>query len=135
MKSPPPPIANQKGKIKKTVLMPSLEKPHREVIVELTKAEKAIERLRRAESKRKKEWETYQETTHALKERVKELNCLYNISNIVVKHGLNLDEILKRTIEIIPDAWQYPEITSCRLRLGEKTVQSRDFQETAWSHC
>ena len=132
MKSPPPPIAKQKGKIKKTALMPSPEKPRREVIVELTKAERAIERLRRAESKRQKEWETYQETTHALKERVKELNCLYNISNIVVKHGLNLDEILKRTIEIIPDAWQYPEITSCRLRLGDKTVQSPDFQETAW---
>jgi hypothetical protein len=51
MKSPPP-IANQKGKIKKTVLMPYPEKPHKEVIVELTRAEKAIERLRRAESKR-----------------------------------------------------------------------------------
>ena len=107
MKSTPPSNANQKGKIKKTVLIPCVENPRREVIVELTKAEKAIERLQRAESKRKKEWKTYQETTHALKERVKELNCLYSISNIVVKYGLNMDEILKRTIEIIPDAWQY----------------------------
>jgi signal transduction histidine kinase len=132
MKSPLPPKSNQKGKTKKIPRIPSPEKPRREVIVELTRAEKAIERIRRAESKRKKEWENYQEITHALKERVKELNCLYKISNIVVKYGLDLDEILDRTIEIIPDAWQYPEITSCRLRLGEKTVQSPDFQETVW---
>lgn len=132
MKSPPPPKSSQKGKTKKTARMPYPEKPRQEVIVEITRAEKAIERIRRAESKRKKEWETYQEITHALKERVKELNCLYNISNIVLKHGLDLDEILERTIEILPDAWQYPEITTCRLRLGERTVQSRDFQETPW---
>jgi signal transduction histidine kinase len=133
MKSSRPSKSNQKGtKKNKTSGRPSLGKPHREVIAELTRAEKAIERVRRAESKRKKEWENYQEITHALKERVKELNCLYNISNIVEKHGFNINEILDRTIEIIPDAWQYPEITCCRLRLGEKTVQSGDFKETAW---
>ncbi|HWR68840.1 MAG TPA: PAS domain-containing sensor histidine kinase [Desulfomonilia bacterium] len=110
----------------------SLEKPRKEVIAELTRAEKAIERLRKAESHRKKEWEHYEEITHALKERVKELNCLYSISNIVEKYGLDLDEVLLRTVEIIPDAWQYPEITCCRVQLGHRSVQSPDFIETGW---
>lgn len=110
----------------------SLEKPRKKVIAEITRAEKAIERLRRAESQRKKEWEHYEEITHALKERVKELNCLYSISNILEKYGLDLEEILLRTVEIIPDAWQYPEITCCRIQLGVRVVESPAFAETQW---
>ncbi|HRW79313.1 MAG TPA: ATP-binding protein [Desulfomonilia bacterium] len=110
----------------------SIEKPRKKVIAELTRAEKAIERLRRAESQRKKEWEHYEEITHALRERVKELNCLYSISSIFEKHGLDLEGILLRTVEVIPDAWQYPEVTCCRISLGDRMVESPDFEETRW---
>lgn len=117
---------------KKAAGKSSLERPRKEVIAELTRAEKAIERLRRAESHRKKEWEHYEEITHALKERVKELNCLYSISNILDKYGLDVEEVLSRTVEIIPDAWQYPEITCCRVQLGDRVVESPSFEETQW---
>ena len=117
---------------RKSTSKTSLEKPRKKVIAELSRAEKAIERLRKAESQRKKEWEHYEEITHALKERVKELNCLYSISSIFEKYGLDLDEILMRTVEIIPDAWQYPEITCCRIQLGDRVVVSPAFEETQW---
>jgi signal transduction histidine kinase len=98
----------------------------------LAEAERTIGKYRRAEAKRKKDQQTLEEITHALKERVKELNCLYSISSIVEKHGLDLDMILQRTMEIIPDAWQYPEVTCCRICLGEKVVLSEGFMVTVW---
>ncbi len=132
MEPPGPTMPKTRKTTEKRARGSSLEKPRREVIAELHRAEKAIQRLRRAESPRDRDWERYGEFAQALKERVKELNCLYGISSIVEKYGLDLDEILQRIVEIIPDAWQYPEITCCRLGLGDMVVQSPDFAETPW---
>ncbi len=98
----------------------------------LSKAERTIERLRRLESKRKRDRKNFEDITNALKERVKELNCLYSISSIVEKYGLDLGKILNRVIEIIPVAWQYPEITCCRICIEDTIVQNSDFAETPW---
>jgi signal transduction histidine kinase len=98
----------------------------------LAGAEKTIERLRRAESKRKKDQQTMEEITHDLKERMKELNCLYGISSIAEQYRDDLNMILHRIVEIIPPAWQYPEAACCRISLEGTTVRSNDFQETSW---
>ena len=68
----------------------------------------------------------------ALAERVKELNCLYTITKIFEKKGLTLDEIIRRTIEVIPTAWQYPEIAGARVSLEGKEFRTRRFVQTAW---
>jgi signal transduction histidine kinase len=98
----------------------------------IAQAEKTIERIHKATSRRTRDPRTLEEIAHALKERVKELNCLYSISSIVEKYGFDLDIILERTVEIIPVAWQYPEIACCRVSLGGRLVQSPDFRETPW---
>ncbi|MDD1750661.1 MAG: PAS domain S-box protein, partial [Methanothrix sp.] len=46
----------------------------------------------------------------ALRERIKELNCLYGISSLLELPGISLDEILKRTVMLIPPAFHFPEI-------------------------
>jgi len=99
---------------------------------ELETARKIIEKLRRLERKREKDTQNFVYITHALKERVKELNCLYRISGIVEKYGLDLDMILKQVVHIVPEAWQYPEITCCRICVQEKTVQNPGFTQTPW---
>ncbi|MRR07972.1 MAG: hypothetical protein EG828_13780, partial [Deltaproteobacteria bacterium] len=73
-----------------------MKKLHRD----LAAAEKTIERLRKAESRRKKDQQTLEEITYALKERVKELNCLYSISKIVEKYGSNIPMVLQATVDI-----------------------------------
>lgn len=95
-------------------------------------AEKTIERLRRAESKRKKDQQTLVEITYELKERVKELNCLYDISSIAEQYRDDLDMIMRRIVDIIPPSWQFPEISCCRICMQGTVVNSSDFQETAW---
>ena len=51
----------------------------------------------------------------ALRERVKELMCLYGISKIVEIPDISLQEIMERIVGLLPPAWQYPEITQGRI--------------------
>jgi len=52
---------------------------------------------------------------HELRERVKELRCLYGIARLVDRHGTSLDQLLQGTVDLLPPSWQYPEITGARL--------------------
>ncbi len=67
---------------------------------------------------------------HALGERIKELNCLYGISEIVEKPGISLEDLLQQIIDLIPPAWQYPEITCARLLIDEKEYRTTPFKDT-----
>ena len=68
-----------------------------------------------------------------LTERVKELNCFYDISKIVEIPGISLEEILQRTVEIIPASWQYSEITACRIIIDNIEYRTQNFRKTNWS--
>ena len=68
---------------------------------------------------------------HDLDERVKELNCLYGITESI-KTGETIEEILHDTANIIPPAWQYPEITRSKVRFDEKEYISQTFKESKW---
>ena len=68
---------------------------------------------------------------HALRERVKELGCLYGIAKLVERHEPNLDAILQGAVELLPPSWQYPEVTCARIILENKEYKSPEFTETA----
>ena len=70
--------------------------------------------------------------THNLDERIKELNCLYEISRLFEKKDLSLDEILTEVVSLIVPSWQYPEITCARIILEGKEFKTRNFKETPW---
>ncbi len=74
--------------------------------------------------------EELQIRTYELGERVKELNCFYGIANLVQKPGISLEQILKGTVELIPPAWQYPEITCARIVLEGQVFRTSNFRET-----
>lgn len=76
--------------------------------------------------------ETLRKVTYDLRERVKELNCLYAISELFEKPGISLDEIFQGTINAIPSAWQYPQMTCARIVLGKRTYETENFLETEW---
>jgi len=69
---------------------------------------------------------------NALTERIKELNCLYGISNLLENQDVSLSWIMQRAIELIPTAWQYPENACARIRLDGREYASRNFKETQW---
>src|SRR4030095_12059524 len=48
---------------------------------------------------------------HDMAERVKELKCLYKISELSNDPGKTMEDILQESVDIIPLSYQYPEIT------------------------
>ena len=53
--------------------------------------------------------------THRLMDRVKELKCLFDLSDLVQRPGISLEGILQGAAYLIPAAWRYPEITCARV--------------------
>ncbi len=68
----------------------------------------------------------------ALRERIKELNCLYGLSALAEQADLSLPEILQGAAALLPPAWQYPEIAGARILLGDQEFRTANFQETPW---
>ncbi len=83
-------------------------------------------------TERRRAEEALRKRTYDLGERVKELNCLYGISALVEKPGISLGEILQGTVDLIPPAWQYPEITCARIVLEGRELKTEDFREAIW---
>ncbi len=69
---------------------------------------------------------------YKFRERVKELNCLYGISQLVEKPEVSFEEIVRGTLELIPPAWQFPEVTCARITYDNKLYKTENFKETEW---
>ncbi len=65
----------------------------------------------------------------ALRERVKELTCLYSIAQVSGCPGTTLEVVLQRVVEMLPSAWQYPEAASARITLDGNVYQTPRFEE------
>jgi len=75
---------------------------------------------------------TVRRRTMELGERVKELQCLFAVSEVVGRLELSVDEALQLIANLIPPAWQYPEVTCARIFWGGREYLSRGFLETEW---
>ena len=69
---------------------------------------------------------------HDLTKRVKELDCLYGVSHLVGKEDTPLEDILEGIVNLIPPAWQYPDITCARVLIEGQEVKTNNFQKTPW---
>lgn len=69
---------------------------------------------------------------HLLRERVKELNCLYNISRILEKGLGDVPGTLLAVAELMPAAWQFPEVAGTRIVFHDDAYQSEGFAQTRW---
>lgn len=69
---------------------------------------------------------------NALAERIKELNCLYGISNLLENQDVDIKWILTRAVELIPAALQYPELACACIRLDGQEYVSANFRRTRW---
>ena len=76
--------------------------------------------------------EELEQVSHRLKERIKELNCLYDISSFRDAHDFSLDAILQAVVDFIPPAFQYPEITCARIMFDRYEFTSKNFKDTRW---
>jgi PAS domain S-box-containing protein len=71
---------------------------------------------------------TYEE----LEKKVKKLDCLYAISDLVEKPDISLSEILQGVVQLIPPSWQDPEITCARISLEGQEFKTGNFADSIW---
>ena len=62
-----------------------------------------------------------------LKERAKELNCLYDVDEILSDQSLSLAEIFKQLVRIIPSGWQHSKFCQARIIYQGAKYQESDF--------
>jgi hypothetical protein len=67
-----------------------------------------------------------------LRERCKELNCLYGLSELIERHDPSINKILRGLTCLIHNSWQYPDITRVRIKFYDLEFKSKNFSETRW---
>ncbi|MDM8544088.1 two-component regulator propeller domain-containing protein [Desulfococcaceae bacterium HSG9] len=72
------------------------------------------------------------ERTHDLGERMKELNCLYGLAQLVETSEISLSAIFQGIVDLVPSGWQYPNITSARLTYDGHEYTTENFTVTPW---
>jgi hypothetical protein len=68
----------------------------------------------------------------ALKERAKELSCLYQIEELFSMPDASFDDVCSGIVRVIPAGWQYPDVCVARIVVGHSTFESPGFRETPW---
>jgi hypothetical protein len=69
----------------------------------------------------------------ALRERAKELHCLYLVHELTERLDTPLDETVRGVAAAIPPAWQYPDVCSARIACEEVAAASTaGGVETPW---
>lgn len=64
-----------------------------------------------------------------LKERMKELNCLNSISEIMSNPQLSIDDACQSIVQIIPASWQFPDFAQASITIQDKTYNTGKFKD------
>lgn len=67
-----------------------------------------------------------------LNERAKELNCIYNVEELLRNENESLSFIFRQFLRIIPIAWQYSTICEVKITYQDNVYKTEDFKETEW---
>ncbi len=73
-----------------------------------------------------------QKVNHDIAERVKELNCLYKLSELSNDPEKTMEAILAEFVNVIPPAYQYPDIAYARITFNGLCYESENFIESVW---
>lgn len=65
-----------------------------------------------------------------LRERVKELTCLYGIMQIAVRPNTTLEDLLQNIVNLLPPAMQCPEFAVGRIILDHRSYTTTNFHES-----
>ena len=102
------------------------------LIEELKKMRQQFAESKIMEDKYIRTQEILNRKTLDLKERMKELNCLYGLSQLAIQPGISLKGIFENLLELIPPSWQYPSIVCIKIIYKEKEYTTNNFEITRW---
>jgi pyruvate,water dikinase len=68
----------------------------------------------------------------ALHERAKELNCLYQVDEILHREPDDLTKLAQDFLAALPPGWQYPEACQARIQLADQEHVTPGYQDSPW---
>ncbi len=83
---------------------------------------------------RKKSEESYNELTSNLNQKIKQINCLYDISDISGVPGISFEDIIHKSIEIIPVGLKYSHDIGVQIIFDDKVYESKNYKDTPWAY-
>ena len=104
------------GHLRRTISLMKINEEHKREIKERTRTDE----------------QELEQVFHRLGERIKELNCLYDISRFGASTDFSLDAVLQAVIDFIPPAFQYPEITCARIKFDRYEFTTSNYKDTQW---
>jgi len=105
--------------------MRDIDKSREQLVNELVKMRQRVAKAEVADTGRK-------QTEHNLQERVKELKCLYGITEVAERPDITSDELYQEVVNLLPSSCQYPEITGARIIIDSKEFKTKNYRDTQW---
>ncbi len=69
----------------------------------------------------------------SLRERAKELNCLYRVDEVLSDADRPPEEAFQGVVDAMPPGWQHPDSCCARLTANKVSCQTANFAESPWS--
>lgn len=69
---------------------------------------------------------------HELKERAKELNCLYQVQELLSVPNITVDEICTGMVDVLPPGWQYPDVCQAEIVYAGNSYHTPEFKDSPW---
>ncbi len=91
-----------------------------------------IDNIYREIDEHQKTGEQLRKRTRDLSERVKDLNCLYAISGLVMRPGISFDKLVQEIVHLVPGSWHHPEVACARIVVQGREFRTKNFRETVW---
>jgi PAS domain S-box-containing protein len=85
-------------------------------------------------TERKLNEQSYNELTTSLNQKIKQLNCMYDISDISGVPGISLEEIIEKSLEIIPVGLRYSHDIGVQVMFNNRIFSSKNYKDTPWSY-
>ena len=76
--------------------------------------------------------ERLEKRAHELEQRIKELNCLYDISKIYEKPSFSFEGTIQEIVDLIPTSFQYPKMTCAQVIIDSLEFRTDNFREMKW---
>jgi PAS domain S-box-containing protein len=65
-------------------------------------------------------------------ERMRELMAFYHLAETITKDNITLEEVYQELVGVLPESWQYPEVTCARIVFGGEEFRTKNYRESAW---
>ncbi len=97
--------------------------------IQVEKQEQLIKKLQKRNAKLQLFYDEYKRVCRNEEERIKELNCLYQVAQCVVVEN-NMDIALNKIVCTVPHGWQFTKQACARITFKENSYCSPDFFES-----